>query len=154
MTVTNGKSPSNDSWYFHCVTATHICGDQQWFEQYIEHTNREEREICDCTTSKVGKATRHGDLRMRLRLPRGKKLEVAVRNVLPIKAAHNSLSQQRLMDRGMQIVPVNGYEIKIYDKVPRDSARGWRNLIGVAHQVGGLFLLDVKFPGKRYRAKG
>jgi hypothetical protein len=26
--------------------------------------------------------------------------------------------------------------------------------VGVARQIGGLFRLDVKFAGKRYRAKG
>jgi len=69
------------------------------------------------------------------------------------------------MDRGLRIVPVNGYGIKIYDKSPaEDSARGQGrgrgrgrgrgNLVGVARQIGGLFRLDVKFAGKRYRARG
>jgi hypothetical protein len=82
-----------------------------------------------------------------------------MRNVLPVEGAHNSLSQSWLVDRGLQIVPVNGYGIKIYDKSPaEDSARGQGrgrgNLVGVARQIGGLFRLDVKFAGKRYRARG
>jgi len=84
-----------------------------------------------------------------------------VRNVLHIEEAHNSLSQLRLMDRGLRIVPVNSYGIKIYDKLPTDSARGQGrgNLVGVARQIGGLFRLDVKqldvkVAGKRYRARG
>ena len=64
------------------------------------------------------------------------------------------------MDRGLRIVPVNGYGIKIYDKSPTDSTRGQSqgrgrgSLVGVARQIGGLFRLDVKFAGKRYRARG
>ena len=86
---------------------------------------------------------------------------MVVRNVLHVEGAHNSLSQSQLMDRGLQIVPVNGYGIKIYDKSPaEDSARGQArgqgrgNLVDVACQTGGLFRLDVKFPGKRYRVRG
>jgi len=64
-----------------------------------------------------------------------------VSNVLHVKGAHNSLSQSWLMDRGLQIVPVNGYGIKIYDKAPRDSARGrgrgQGNHVGLARQIGG-----------------
>jgi len=85
-----------------------------------------------------------------------------VRNVLHIEGAHNSLSQSRLMDRGSRIVPVNGYGIKIYHKLLTDSARGQNqgrgqgrgNLVGVAHQIGGLFRLDVKVARERYRARG
>jgi hypothetical protein len=66
------------------------------------------------------------------------------------------------MDQGLRIVPVNGYGIKIYDKSPTDCARGQSqgrghdrgNLVGVARQIGGLFRLNVKFAGKRYRARG
>jgi len=68
-----------------------------------------------------------------------------VRNVLHIEGAHNSLSQSRLMDRGLQIVTVNRYGIMIYDKVPAESTgQGRGNLVGVARQTGGLFRLDVK----------
>jgi hypothetical protein len=158
MTVTNGKSPSKESWYLDCATTSHICGDRQRFERYTEYTKREEREIRNFAGRKAGKAIGHGDVRLRLRLPGGRHRihEVVVRNVLHVEGAHNSLSQSRLMDRGLRIVPVNGYGIKIFDKSPIDSARGRGrgNLVGVAHQIGGLFRLDVKFAGKRYRARG
>jgi len=165
MTVTNGKSPSKESWYLDCATTTHICGDRRKFERYTEYTKREEREIRDFAGRVAGKAIGHGDVRLRLRLPGGRRNEVVVRNVLHVEGAHNSLSQSRLMDRGLRIVPVNGYGIKIYDKSPaEDSARGQGrgrgrgrgrgNLVGVARQFGGLFRLDVKFAGKRYRARG
>ena len=42
--------------------------------------------------------------------------EVVVTNVLHVEGVHNLLSQSRLMDRGLRIVPVNGFGIKIYDK--------------------------------------
>jgi len=153
MTVTNGKSPSKESWYLDCATTTHICGDRRKFERYTEYTKREERQICDFAGSVGGKAIGHGDVRLRLRLPGGRRNEVVVRNVLHVEGAHNSLSQSRLMDRGLRIVPVNGYGIKIYDKAPAEST-GRGNLAGVARQIGGLFRLDVKFAGKRYRARG
>jgi len=157
MTTTRREAPSKESWYLECVTTSHIGGDRQRFEWYTEHTKREEREIRDFAGKKAGKATRHGDVRLRLRLPGGRKHEVVVRNVLHVKGAHNSLSQSWLMDRGLRIVPVNGYGIKIYDKSPaEDSARGRgrRSLVGIARQIEGLFRLDVKVTGKRYRARG
>jgi hypothetical protein len=51
----------------------------------------------------------YGDVRLRLRLPGySRNHDVVVRNVSDIKGAHNSLSHSRLMDRWLQIVPVNG----------------------------------------------
>jgi len=95
----------------------------------------------------------HGNLPLRLLLPGGRKHEVVVQNVLHVKGADNSLSQSRLMDQGMQIVPVNSYGIKIYDKLQtedRARGRGRGSLVGVARHIGALSLLDVKFVGKRY----
>jgi hypothetical protein len=83
-----------------------------------------------------------------------------VRNDLHVEGAHNKLSLSRLMDRGLRIIPVNGYGIKRYDKSPTDSARGpglgrgRGNHVGAARQIGGLFRLDVKVTGKRYQARG
>jgi len=158
MTVT-GRSPEKEAWYLDCATTSHICGDQRKFERYTEYTKKEEQEIGDFAGRVAGKATGYGDVRVRLRLPGGQKHEVVVRNVLHVEGAHNSLSQSRLMDRGLQIVPVNGYGIKLYDKLPpRDSARGQGrghgSVVGVARQIGRLFRLDVKVAGKRYRARG
>jgi hypothetical protein len=68
-----------------------------------------------------------------------------VRNVLHINGAHNSLLQLWLMDRKSQIVPVNGYEIKIDDKAPAEStSQGRGNLVGVSCHTRWLFWLDVK----------
>jgi hypothetical protein len=100
---------------------------------------------------------------LRLRLPGYRRNnKVVVRHVLHIEGAHNLLSQSRHMDRGLQIVPVNGYGIKIYDKAPRDCAQGQghdrRSLLGVARPIGGLLRLDVwlnvKGAGKRHHARG
>jgi hypothetical protein len=84
----------------------------------MEYTTRDEREIRNFAGWKAGKAIGHGDVRLQLRLPGGRKHEVVVRNVLHVEGAHNSLLLSRLMDRGLLIVPVNGYGIKIYDKAP------------------------------------
>jgi len=157
MTVTNGESPSKESWYLDCATTTHICGDRRKFERYTEYTKRDGREIHDFAGTVAGKAIGHGDVQLRLRLPGGRHRihEVVVRNVLHVEGAHYSLSQSRLMDRGLRIVPVNGYGIKIYEKSPTDSAqgRGRGNLVGVARQIGGLFRLDEKVAGKWHRAR-
>jgi hypothetical protein len=154
MTVTS-RSPEKEAWYLDCATTSHICGDRRKFERYTEYTKKEEREIGDFAGRVADKAIGHRDVRLKLRLPGGRKHEVVVRNVLHVKGAHNSLSQSRLMDRGLRIVPVNGYGIKIFDQSPTDSARGRGrgNLVGVARQIGGLFRLDVKLAGKRYRAR-
>jgi hypothetical protein len=71
MTVTNGKSPSKESRYLACATASHICGDRQRFERYTAYTKREEREIRTFAGSKARKAIGHDDVRLRLRLPGG-----------------------------------------------------------------------------------
>jgi hypothetical protein len=140
----------------HCATTSHICGDRQKFEWYTEYTNREEREIGNFAGRVAGKAIRYEDVRLRLRLPGGRHhIHVVVRNVLHIEGAHNSLSQSRVMDRGLWIVPVNGYGIKIYDKAPTEyKGQGRGNLVGVRRQIEVLFQLDLKFAGKRYRARG
>jgi hypothetical protein len=51
--------------------------------------------------------------------------------------------------------------MKIYDKSPPDDSaqdqgqgQGRGKLVGVARQIGELIRLDVKFPGKIYRARG
>jgi len=107
MTVT-GRSPGKEAWYLDCATTSHICGDRRKFERYTEYTKKEEREIGDFAGRVAGKAIGHGDVRLRLRLPGGRQHEVVVRNVLHVEGAHNSLSQSRLMDRGLRIFPVNG----------------------------------------------
>jgi len=135
MTVTNGESPLNESWYLDCATTTHICGDRRKFERYTEYTKREEREIRDLVGRVAGKAIGHGDVRLRLRLPGGRRIhEVVVRNVLHVEGANNSLSQSGLVDRGLRI-----------------DGRG--NLVGVARRIGGLFRLDVKVAGKLHRSR-
>jgi hypothetical protein len=66
------------------------------------------------------------------------------------------------MDRGLRIVTVNRYAIKIYNKTPavdRAQDGGRASLVRVARQIGALFgldvkQLDVKVAGKRYRARG
>jgi len=62
MTVTNGESPSEKSWYLDCVTTTHICGYQQKFEWYKKYTKRDGREIHDFAGRVAGQAIRHGDV--------------------------------------------------------------------------------------------
>ena len=139
-----------------CATTSHVCGDRQEFIRYTQYAKRDEQEIHEFAGRVAGKAIGYGDVRLRFRLPGNRRNhEVLGRNVFHIEGAHNSLSQSRLMDRGLRIVPVNGYGIKIYDKAPRDSARGGGSLGGVARQIGGLFRLDVKWlnvkvAGKRY----
>ena len=167
MTVT-GRSLEKESWYFDCATTSHVCGDRPELVQYTQYAIRDQWEIHDFAGRVAGKAIRYGDMRLRLRLPGYRRNhEVVVRNVLHMEGAHKVLLQSRLMDRGLRIVPVNGYGIKIYDKSPvEDSARGrgqgqgrgrgqgQGSFVRIAHQIGGLFRLDVKVPGKRYRARG
>jgi len=154
MTVTNGNSPSQQSWNLDCAPTTHICRDQRKFERYTDYSMTEERQICNFAGRVAGNDIGHRDVRLSLRLPGGCRNEVVVRNVFYVKGAHNSLSQSRLMDQGLQIVPVNGYGIKIYDKAPAESTgQGGGNLVSVAHLIGGLFRLDVKVAGKLHRLR-
>jgi len=98
----------------------------------------DEWEICDFAGMEAGKATRQGDVHLRLRLPGFCQVkEVVVRDVLHVAGAHNALSQSRLMDRGLWIVTMNGYGIKIYD------IRGQGSHVAVSPQVEGLFLFDM-----------
>jgi len=114
MTVTSGESPSKESWYLDCTTTSHICGDWQQFVRYTQYAKRDHREIHDFAGWVAGKAIGYGDLRLSLRLPGYRRNHVVVvRNIWRIEGAHNSLSKSRLMDRGLQIVSLNGYGIKI-----------------------------------------
>jgi len=90
-----------------CPTS-HICGDRRKFVQYTECAKREEQKIHDLAGRVVGNAMGHGDVQWRLRVPRGRRNKVVVRNVLHVERAHNSLSQSRLIHRGLRNVPVNG----------------------------------------------
>jgi len=120
MTVT-GRSPEKESWYLDCATTSHVCGDRQEFVWYMQYAKRDERQIHNFAGRVAGKAIGYGDMRLKLRLPGyGRNHEVIVTNVLHIEREHNSLSQSWLMDRGLRIVPVNGYGIKIYDKSPAE----------------------------------
>jgi hypothetical protein len=149
VTDTGGKTaPSKESWYLDCASTSHICGDRRKFVRYTGFTKKDEREIRDFAGKVAGKAIGQGDVRLRLRLPGYRRInEVVVRDVLHVAGAHNSLSQSRLMDRGLRIVPVNGYGIKIYDN------RGQGSLVAVAPQVGGLFLFDVDVARKGRRSR-
>jgi hypothetical protein len=141
MTVT-GRTPEKEGWYLDCATTCHICADTRKFEWYTEYTKRDGREINDFAGRVVGKAIGGGDVPLRLRLPGGRTHEVVVRNILHVEGAYNSLSQSRLMDRELRIVPVSGYGMTIYDKLPTDSAQGQSHgrvrgsLVGVSRQIG------------------
>jgi hypothetical protein len=149
VTDTGGKTaPSKESWYLDCASTSHICGDRRKFARYTGFTKKDEREIRDFAGRVAGKAIGQGDVRLRLRLPGYRRVnDVVVRDVLHVEGAHNSLSQSRLMDRGLRIVPVNGYGIKIYDN------RGQGSLVAVAPQVGGLFRFDVDAGRKGRRSR-
>jgi len=75
---------------------------------------------------------------------------LVVRDVLHVEGAQDSLSQSRLMDRELRIVPVNGYIIKIYDKAPaiRTGCGHQGNHVAVAPQAGDLFGFDVNVARK------
>jgi hypothetical protein len=153
VTDTGGKTaPSKESWYLDCSSASHICGDRRKFVRYRGFTKKDEREIRDFAVRVAGKAVGQGDVRLKFCLPGNREHEVVVRDVLHAAGAHNSLSQSRLMKRGLPIVPVNGFGIKIYDKAPAmGTGRGGQgSLVAVVPQVGGLFRFDVnmKIPRK------
>jgi len=145
VTTTGGKpAPSKESWYLDCASTSHICGDRRKFARYTEFTKKDEREIRDFAGRVAGKAIGQGDVRLRFRLPGGRDRinEVVVRDVLHVAGAHNSLSQSRLMDRGLRIAPVNGFGIKIYNNA--NTGRGGQGtLVAVAPQIGGLLRFDV-----------
>jgi hypothetical protein len=153
VTDTGGKTaPSKESWYLDCASTSHICGDRRKFVRYTGFTKKDERDIRDFAGRVAGKAVGQGDVRLKFRLPGNREHEVVVRDVLHVAGAHNSLSQSRLMDRGLRIVPVNGFGIKIYDNA--NTGRGGPGtLVAVAPQVGGLFRFDVKVARKGHRSR-
>jgi len=149
VTDTGGQTAaSKQSWYLDCASTSHICGDRRKFAGYTRFAKKDDRDICDFAGTVAGMAMGHGDVRLRLRLPgscthKGHGVyEVVMRDVLHVAEAHNSLSRSRLMDRGLRIIPVNGYGIKIYDN------QGQGSLVAMAPQVGGLFRLDANVARK------
>jgi len=153
VTDTGGKmAPSKESWYLNCTSTSHICGNRRMFVRYMGFTKQDDQEIRDSARREAGKAIGHGDVRLSFCLPGNREHEVVVRDVLHVEGAHDSLSQSKLMDRGLWIVPVNGFGIKIYD-TPNTGRRGQGTLVAVSPQVGGLFRFDVDARGKGRRSR-
>jgi len=154
VTDTGGKTaPSKESWYLDCASTSHIDGDRRKFAGYTGFTKKDEREIRDFVRMVAGQAIGHGDVRLSFRLPGYRRVnEVVVTDALTVEGAHNSLSQSRLMDRGLRIVPVNGFGIKIYYNA--NTGRGGQGtLVAVTPQVGGLFRFDVDAGGTGRRSR-
>jgi hypothetical protein len=126
--------------------------------RYTGFTKKDERDIPDFAGTVVVKAIGYGDVRLRIRV-RGSRTwgdhrihDVVVRDVLHMARANNTVSESRLMDRGLQIVPVIGFGIKIYDN--SNPGRGdYGTLVAVSPQVEGLFRsdVDVKIARKGHR---
>lgn len=89
MIVTNGECTWKERWNLDCATTSHIHGDRQICEPYMEYTKWDGQEICDFASTKAGKAMGHGDVQLRLQLPGGRKHKVVVRNFLHAKGAFN-----------------------------------------------------------------
>ena len=73
-----------------------------------------------------------------MRLPNETCKVVTIRNVLYVPGSVNLISQGILMELGLQIVVVNGYDINIYNK---DNC-----LVAHAPQVARMFPFDLKWP--------
>jgi hypothetical protein len=160
ITATGGSPvPSKESWRLDCASTLHISGNRRRFVRYPAFNKYDEREIRDFAGRVAGKAIGQGDVQLRFRPPggHGRINEVVVRDVTHVAGAHNLLTQSRLMDRGLQIVPVNGFGIKIYDQAPvmGTGHGGLGSLVAMARQVGGLFRfdVDVKISRKGHQAR-
>ena len=145
--ATTGAAPLQASdWFVGGGCTMHICGERKHFIRYTEYRKSEEREISDFAGRVAGKAIGYDDIRLRLRQPGRRTSKVAVvRNVLHVEGAHNTLSQSILMDRGLRIVPANGYGLRIYATGTGHRRRG--ELVGVAPQVSGLLQFGVVSAG-------
>jgi hypothetical protein len=108
-----------------CATTDPVCGDRQKFEWYAEYSKIAEWGICNFAGRVAGNTIGHGDVQLSLWLPGARRNEVVVRNILSVELAHNVMSQSQLIDRGLWILRVNAYGIKIYNKsLAADSAGG------------------------------
>ena len=150
-----GKTaPSKESWYLDCASTSQVCGDRRKFARYMGFTKQDEWEIRDFARRVAGQAVGQGDVQLKFRLPGNREHEVVVRDVLHVAGAHNSLSQSRLMDGGLQIVPVNSFGIKIYDAPEMGTGRrGEGSIVAVAPQVRDLFQFDVDVARKGRRSR-
>jgi len=74
-----------------------------------------------------------------------------------VEGACNLVTELCLMDQGLQNVSVNGDGFKRSNKVPTDSKPGKDLscicLVGVAHQIGQSFRLEVKVGGKLQQSR-
>jgi len=110
-----GNIPLKESWYLDSATTSYNCGDQQIVVLYTEYDKSEEREIRDFAGRVAGVAIGYGDVRLMLTLPGSRIDEVVVKNVLHIEGANSTLSQSRLIDRGLLIGSVDGFGVNIYE---------------------------------------
>jgi hypothetical protein len=135
------------------ATTSHICGDRRKFVLYTGFTRNDKLKIRDIAGRVAGKAIGQGDVQLRIQLPGGRDgiTEVVLRDVHHVEGAHNSRSQSRFLDRGLQIVPVNCFRMKLYDNAPTmgTGPGGQECLVAVAPQVGGLFRFVVHMKVRR-----
>jgi putative cofactor-binding repeat protein len=119
------RNRSKGSSYLGCATTDPVCGDRQKFKWYAEYSKIAEWGIYNFAGRVAGNTIGHGDVQLSLWLPGVHRNEVVVRNILSVELAHNLMSQSQLIDRGLRILPVNAYGIKIYNKsLAADSAGG------------------------------
>jgi len=140
-------APSTECWYSHCASTFHICGDRRMFAWYTRFTNKDEWENGNFARRVAGKGVQQGNVRLKFRIPGNCERQVVVSDVLHVRGAHNALSQSRLMDQGLQIVPVNGFGIKIYDNA-NAGHRGQGSIGAAVPPDSRQFQFDVDAGGK------
>jgi hypothetical protein len=104
VTDTSGKTvPLKESWSLHCASTYHICVYGGKCIQYTGVTKKNEREIGDFARGVAGKPIGQENVRLKFQLPGGHDRinEVVVGEVVHVVGAHISLSQSRLMERGL-----------------------------------------------------
>jgi len=126
------SSASSSDLFIDCGCTTHISGHRSMFITYTEYSpNTTKVKGYNGVTSF---ASGYGSVRLTCQLPDGKTETIILQEVVHLPGSFNLISQSQLMDKEVNVEPVNHYGPNLFNRHGK--------LIATAPQVDGLFVLD------------
>jgi len=126
------SSASSSDWFIDCRCTTYISGLGSMFITYTEYPpNTKKVKGYNGVTSF---ASGYGSVRLIFHLPDGKTETITLQDVVHLPGLFNLIPQSQIMDKDINVKPVNHYGHNLYNHHGK--------LIATAPQVDGLFVLD------------
>jgi len=130
--MVGSSSASSSDWFIDCGCTTHISSRRPMFITYTEYPpNTKKVKGYNGVTSF---ASGYGSAGLIYQLPDGRTETIILQEVVHLPGSFNLISQSQIMDKDINIEPVNHYGLNLYNRHGK--------LIATALQVDGLFVLD------------